>query len=192
MNNGAQVPVRGGRPLRAERAGVGGERAPYRATRLLHAAVPRRHRHVRAVPGAQRGRRAHQHAPARHVRPGEPAAHSGRVAWESASLDMLSGGRFELGLGVGRPDAERDSARLGAPFGHGGASASAASSRRSRLCALAAPGRTRRPGTTLSEACSSHGRPCLSPATGRGCCTSPCVRRTRWRWACRRVIPRTI
>jgi probable F420-dependent oxidoreductase len=39
------------------------------------------------------------------------------VAWESASLDMLSGGRFELGLGVGRPQAEAEAARLGMPFG---------------------------------------------------------------------------
>ena len=39
------------------------------------------------------------------------------MAWESASLDVLSGGRFELGLGAGRPDAERDAARLGVPFG---------------------------------------------------------------------------
>jgi hypothetical protein len=94
----AQVPVRGGRGLRAKRAGVGGECAPHRATRLLHAAVPRRHRHVRAVPGPQRGRRGDQHAPARHVRIG----------------------RFELGLGAGRPDAERDAARLGVPFGSPG------------------------------------------------------------------------
>jgi probable F420-dependent oxidoreductase len=41
----------------------------------------------------------------------------GEVAWESASLDVLSEGRFELGLGAGRPDAERDAARLGVPFG---------------------------------------------------------------------------
>jgi probable F420-dependent oxidoreductase len=39
------------------------------------------------------------------------------VAWETASLDVLSGGRFELGLGAGRPGAERDAARLGVPFG---------------------------------------------------------------------------
>jgi probable F420-dependent oxidoreductase len=41
----------------------------------------------------------------------------GEVAWEAASLDLLSGGRFELGMGAGRPAAERDAARLGLPFG---------------------------------------------------------------------------
>ena len=46
-----------------------------------------------------------------------PLRTPGEVAWESASLDVLSGGRFELGLGAGRPDAERDAARLGVPFG---------------------------------------------------------------------------
>jgi probable F420-dependent oxidoreductase len=46
-----------------------------------------------------------------------PLRTAGEVAWESASLDVLSGGRFELGLGAGRPDAERDAARLGVPFG---------------------------------------------------------------------------
>ncbi|RCG30399.1 LLM class flavin-dependent oxidoreductase [Sphaerisporangium album] len=40
-----------------------------------------------------------------------------QVAWEVAGLGFLSGGRFELGLGVGRPDAREDSARLGVPFG---------------------------------------------------------------------------
>jgi alkanesulfonate monooxygenase SsuD/methylene tetrahydromethanopterin reductase-like flavin-dependent oxidoreductase (luciferase family) len=39
------------------------------------------------------------------------------VAWESATLQSLSGGRFELGLGAGRPDAERDAAELGVRFG---------------------------------------------------------------------------
>lgn len=39
------------------------------------------------------------------------------VAWESASLDLLSGGRFELGLGAGRPAAQHDAARLGVRFG---------------------------------------------------------------------------
>ncbi|MEV4803733.1 LLM class flavin-dependent oxidoreductase [Nonomuraea sp. NPDC049421] len=39
------------------------------------------------------------------------------VAWESETLQALSGGRFELGLGAGRPDAERDAAALGLPYG---------------------------------------------------------------------------
>ncbi len=46
-----------------------------------------------------------------------PLRTPGEVAWETASLDVLSGGRFELGLGAGRPAAERDAARLGLPFG---------------------------------------------------------------------------
>ncbi|MFI7641783.1 LLM class flavin-dependent oxidoreductase [Nonomuraea sp. NPDC049400] len=39
------------------------------------------------------------------------------VAWETATLHTLTGGRFELGLGAGRPDAERDAAALGVTFG---------------------------------------------------------------------------
>src|SRR5580658_7429100 len=46
-----------------------------------------------------------------------PLRTPGEVAWETVSLDVLSGGRFELGLGAGRPGAERDAARLGLPFG---------------------------------------------------------------------------
>lgn len=46
-----------------------------------------------------------------------PLRTPGEVAWETASLDVLSGGRFELGLGAGRPAAERDAGRLGLPFG---------------------------------------------------------------------------
>lgn len=41
----------------------------------------------------------------------------GLVAWESETLQTLSGGRFELGLGGGRPGAEADAAALGAEFG---------------------------------------------------------------------------
>ena len=37
------------------------------------------------------------------------------VAWEAATLHTVTGGRFELGLGAGRPDAEHDAARLGLP-----------------------------------------------------------------------------
>ncbi|MEO3872982.1 LLM class flavin-dependent oxidoreductase [Nonomuraea sp. B12E4] len=39
------------------------------------------------------------------------------VAWETATLHRLTGGRFELGLGAGRPGAEQDAAALGVPFG---------------------------------------------------------------------------
>lgn len=45
-----------------------------------------------------------------------PMRTPGLVAWETASLDRLSGGRFELGIGAGRPDAEREAAILGAPW----------------------------------------------------------------------------
>jgi probable F420-dependent oxidoreductase len=46
-----------------------------------------------------------------------PNRQPGLVAWETASLDMLSGGRFELGLGAGRPNAAPDAAQLGTTFG---------------------------------------------------------------------------
>ncbi|MFC4588981.1 LLM class flavin-dependent oxidoreductase [Sphaerisporangium corydalis] len=40
-----------------------------------------------------------------------------QLAWEVSGMGFLSGGRFELGLGVGRPAAGEDAARLGVPFG---------------------------------------------------------------------------
>jgi probable F420-dependent oxidoreductase len=43
------------------------------------------------------------------------------VARESATLDFLSNGRFELGLGAGRPNAELDYRKLGLSFDPGGA-----------------------------------------------------------------------
>ncbi|MCL2584746.1 MAG: TIGR03621 family F420-dependent LLM class oxidoreductase [Streptosporangiales bacterium] len=46
-----------------------------------------------------------------------PLRTPGEVAWETASLDVLSGGRFDLGLGAGRPGAERDAGRVGVAFG---------------------------------------------------------------------------
>jgi probable F420-dependent oxidoreductase len=39
------------------------------------------------------------------------------IAWETASLDRLCDGRFELGLGAGRPDAAREAELFGLPFG---------------------------------------------------------------------------
>ncbi len=42
------------------------------------------------------------------------------VAKEAGTLDFLSGGRLELGLGAGRPGAEGDNRMLGIPFESGG------------------------------------------------------------------------
>ncbi len=42
------------------------------------------------------------------------------VAREAATLDFLSGGRFELGLGAGRPGVEEDFRKLGIPLDSGG------------------------------------------------------------------------
>ena len=43
------------------------------------------------------------------------------IVRESATLQQLSDGRFELGIGTGRPDAEREAAILGVPWGTAGA-----------------------------------------------------------------------
>jgi alkanesulfonate monooxygenase SsuD/methylene tetrahydromethanopterin reductase-like flavin-dependent oxidoreductase (luciferase family) len=39
------------------------------------------------------------------------------TAWEAHTLGLLTDGRFELGIGTGRPDAASDAQRLGVPFG---------------------------------------------------------------------------
>src|SRR5579859_1368637 len=41
------------------------------------------------------------------------------LAKDTATLDLLSGGRFELGLGAGRPDAAAENRMLGLPFDSG-------------------------------------------------------------------------
>lgn len=41
------------------------------------------------------------------------------VVRETAALQLLSGGRFELGIGTGRPDAAAEAAALGVPWGTG-------------------------------------------------------------------------
>jgi alkanesulfonate monooxygenase SsuD/methylene tetrahydromethanopterin reductase-like flavin-dependent oxidoreductase (luciferase family) len=45
----------------------------------------------------------------------------GLVAAEVAGLAALSGGRYELGVGIGRPGAEREASAYGMPFGSVGA-----------------------------------------------------------------------
>jgi probable F420-dependent oxidoreductase len=42
------------------------------------------------------------------------------LAKEAATVDLLSDGRLELGIGVGRPDAEQDNRMLGMEFDSGG------------------------------------------------------------------------
>lgn len=46
-----------------------------------------------------------------------PNRNPGLVAWEAQTLRFLTGGRFELGIGAGRPAADRDAERLGADWG---------------------------------------------------------------------------
>ena len=48
-----------------------------------------------------------------------PLRSSAAVVREATALQMLSDGRFELGVGAGRPDAEQDAERLGVPWGTG-------------------------------------------------------------------------
>jgi probable F420-dependent oxidoreductase len=50
----------------------------------------------------------------------DPLRNPRQLAWETASLQQLCGGRFELGIGAGRPGAEADCAELGVPFGSPG------------------------------------------------------------------------
>lgn len=44
----------------------------------------------------------------------------GQVVRDTATLQELSGGRFELGVGAGRPGGERDAERLGVAWGSAG------------------------------------------------------------------------
>ncbi|MBV8087757.1 MAG: TIGR03621 family F420-dependent LLM class oxidoreductase [Chloroflexi bacterium] len=46
--------------------------------------------------------------------------HPAMLAKEVGTLDFLSGGRFELGIGAGRENADADNAMLGLPFDAGG------------------------------------------------------------------------
>jgi alkanesulfonate monooxygenase SsuD/methylene tetrahydromethanopterin reductase-like flavin-dependent oxidoreductase (luciferase family) len=49
-----------------------------------------------------------------------PMRTAAAVVREVSALQQISGGRFELGIGPGRPDAEGEAARLGVPWGSAG------------------------------------------------------------------------
>ena len=46
-----------------------------------------------------------------------PLRSAAAVVRESSALQLLSDGRFELGIGTGRPDAEQEAGQLGVPWG---------------------------------------------------------------------------
>ncbi|MEV0336682.1 LLM class flavin-dependent oxidoreductase [Nocardia sp. NPDC050717] len=50
----------------------------------------------------------------------DPLRTTGATVREVAALQLLSDGRFELGIGSGRPDAQREAERLGLPWGSAG------------------------------------------------------------------------
>lgn len=77
----------------------------------------------------------------------DPLRNPRQLAWEAAGLQELSGGRFELGIGAGRPDAEADCAALGVPFGSPG-------ERIARLSGTLDLLRDRLPGTRIMVAAS--------------------------------------
>lgn len=88
----------------------------------------------------------------------DPLHNARQLVWEADSLQQLCGGRFELGIGAGRPGAEQDAARLGVPFGTPG-------ERVTRLGESIALIRERLPQTPLMVAASG---PRLLALAGRG------------------------
>jgi probable F420-dependent oxidoreductase len=68
------------------------------------------------------------------------------LAKDVASLDLLSGGRFELGLGAGRPDAAAENRMLGLPFDAGSVRVARLAESIAVLKALLAGQRTSREG----------------------------------------------
>jgi alkanesulfonate monooxygenase SsuD/methylene tetrahydromethanopterin reductase-like flavin-dependent oxidoreductase (luciferase family) len=75
----------------------------------LHAPMPACATAAAAVPGLRVG----PYVLAAPLRPPRSAA------WEGHSMTALTGGRFDFGIGTGRPDARGEAAQLGMPWGSG-------------------------------------------------------------------------
>jgi alkanesulfonate monooxygenase SsuD/methylene tetrahydromethanopterin reductase-like flavin-dependent oxidoreductase (luciferase family) len=75
----------------------------------LHAPMPACATAAAAVPGLRVG----PYVLAAPLRPARSAA------WEAHSMTALTGGRFEFGIGTGRPDARGEVEQLGLPWGTG-------------------------------------------------------------------------
>jgi alkanesulfonate monooxygenase SsuD/methylene tetrahydromethanopterin reductase-like flavin-dependent oxidoreductase (luciferase family) len=75
----------------------------------LHAPMPACATAAAAVPGLRVG----PFVLAAPLRPPRAAA------WEAHSMTALTGGRFEFGVGTGRPDARAEAEQLGRPWGSG-------------------------------------------------------------------------
>ena len=66
------------------------------------------------------------------------------AAWDAHTLSVLTDGRFDFGIGTGRPQAEQQAAELGLPFGIGARSAATRCGRRWTTCRSSTATGTRR------------------------------------------------
>ena len=99
-----------------DRCRMVGHRAAGGGTRVRHPAGAGHAAHARPVPGGCGGGSEHHDPAGRHVRPqrAEPIPRAGRLGVRDRATAQR--GRFELGIGGGRPAADR-SAALGGVFG---------------------------------------------------------------------------
>ena len=98
-----------------------------------------------------------------------PNRSPGQVALETRSLSTLSDGRYELGVGAGRPGADADAAVFGRPYG-------TPPERMDAVRATVAAVREQSPGTRILIAASGPADARPGRATGRHVSRSACRR----------------